>query len=483
MPNFQVLPPDTRAISFPDFILELGEYEFESSLEALAHLSWVGAEKDPEGFAKTASLLAQVARGLLLSQSFPNDLNSNIQPDREAFVKWNEKILAVAEHPAGAQDQNHANKVLVATSQEQFPFQDGSSKDGIRRFYRLLCSSTSAEMCNLDWSAQLGVSLEAYFYVWISFSALFSMNNGVVQDRIQFEDDAMEASFASIGITLSSIGKAIELIAENPLNFLHMEEGTKHKRELRRFDPNPLLSKPIVRLSGGRICCPVPDAFENAVGSGLYYQGFAIWGSSFSKILGDEFEDYIGEQLQLLGAERVHRVQRSGHGPKRCDWIVMFDSFALLVEVKIQRLNASARAGGVDFESEIEKVISEPLRQINATALAVRSDSADFGYVPQEFELRGLVVSLEPFFLANTVGKNVALVKEEIPTLFVSAKELEDLVSSAQSSEAEALIVNCQDESMHIGMPMWEVMNLVSYPVTANPIINRALDGAPWANF
>jgi hypothetical protein len=483
MPTFQVLPSGIRAISFPDFISELSEYEFGSSLEALAHISWAASEKDPKGFIKDASLLAQVARGLLLSQSFPNNVNSKIQPDQEAFVRWKEKIVAVAEHPADAQDQHHDEKVFVATSYEQFPFQDGSSQDAIRRFYRLLCSPTTEKMINLDWSTHLGVSLDTNFYVWISFWAFFRANNGVTSDLIQFGDAAMEANLASIGITISSISKSIDIIAENPSKFVDLEEGSKQGWELRRYDPNPLLSKPIVRVSGGRICCPVPSAYENAVGSGLYYTGVAIWGNSFANILGAEFEAYIGEQFQLLGVARVHQVPRKDHGPKRCDWIVIFDSFALLVEVKVQRLNASARAGGVDFEKEIEKVISEPLKQINATAQDVSSGQADFDYIPQGFALRGMVVTLEPFFLANTVGKKVALEKESIPTLFVSSKELEELVSCTLLSEAEALIINCQDDPKNAGMPMWEVMNRVDYPSTTNPIVNQALDRAPWSNF
>lgn len=483
MPNFHVLPLGTRAISFPDFILELRDYEFESSLEAVAHLSWATTDNHPDEFVMALSLLAQVARGLLLSQSFPNNVNSKIQPDRDAFNEWNEKILAVAEHPADAKDRHHDEKVLVATSHEQFPFQDGSSHDGIRRFYRLLCSPTTVEMINLDWSTKLGVSLDAYFYVWISLSTLLRANNGIMRDRIQFEDAAMEENFASIGITLSSISKALDIFSEKPLNFVHLEEGTKKGRELRRYDPNPLFSKPLVGLSGGRICCPVPGAFENTVGSGLYYKGLEIWPTSFTGNLGQEFEAYIGEQLRLLGTDRVHRVPRNDHGPKRCDWIVMFDSFALLVEVKIQRLNASARAGGTDFEKEIEKVISEPLKQIKDTVQDVRSDHADFSYIPSEFELRGLVVALEPFFLANSVGKKVALEREVIPTLFVSSKELEELVSCTLLSEAEAMIINCQDDPKNVGMPMWEVMNRVNYPSTTNPIINQALDRAPWSNF
>ena len=480
MSEFHHLEGVTRSLSYAEFLSEMQSPLPHSALIAISRLSWQLEEKTTKQNRHLPVFFAQSARAILSTYVRSNDVENIERITKETFNRWFESYQSIDERPSTPDDPNFLNRIKIAVSFESFGFQDDSFRESIGRYYVLYCRSVLGRLSRRDWTEALGVSIEEYFHIWISLSALSRSQNGLIGRKIALGDELVKNNFEKYKITPSKIELVINLLASPPENYSNMEMGTREQRELRRFDPNPLLIKPLVEIEQDVLCIPVPHYLNNAASNGLYFKGIDKW-STFTEDLGKEFEEYMGEHLKLLGTARIFRVARQKTGEERCDWIVLLDSFALLVETKIQRLSAASRAGGSALQDDIEKVISKPSSQINATVTAINRGDDDFKYIPRDFPLRGLVVSLEPFYLANSIGIELALVKASIPTTFASANELEDLVSPKNPKLLDSTLKKLQDDLNLSKQSVWEVLNSIGYPRVLSPIIEGALDSAPWA--
>jgi hypothetical protein len=110
---------------------------------------------------------------------------------------------------------------------------------------------------------------------------------------------------------------------------------------LDRYAFNPLTSRPLVRLSDGRLIAPVRHLIPRRLTPlELCYVGLGRWRTAFTRDLGELHEDYVGRQFATLPAVSVHPevVYREGRQEaKSIDWFVVFDDLVLLVETKATR--------------------------------------------------------------------------------------------------------------------------------------------------
>lgn len=174
---------------------------------------------------------------------------------------------------------------------------------------------------------------------------------------------------------------------------------------LRRFTFNPLAGRPAVLGFDSWLLCPAPQyIWRKASPMGIYYSGKDHFGTGFPEETGFLFEEYIGRNLRLLRdadvvpeiSYRVGRDTRQG-----VDWIVVFEDLVLLVEVKSTMPTEPVRlgiAGGLDH---IARKIGRAYTQINTTAGLIARRHPDFAAIPADRPCQGLVVTLEPFHIAN----------------------------------------------------------------------------------
>ncbi|MFF3675860.1 hypothetical protein ACFYYS_18025 [Streptomyces sp. NPDC002120] len=125
---------------------------------------------------------------------------------------------------------------------------------------------------------------------------------------------------------------------------------------LRRYTPNPLRARPLVRGYGCDYLIPVTSAVLGKVSPmGLYYTGQDHYKKrddddqtllAFTRDLGELFEQYVGRHLRLLpGAEVYPEIVYGENGEKSIDWIVVLPGLVLLVEAKAFRPPPASGSG------------------------------------------------------------------------------------------------------------------------------------------
>ncbi|MFP5355459.1 MAG: hypothetical protein ACLGIK_09985, partial [Gemmatimonadota bacterium] len=137
--------------------------------------------------------------------------------------------------------------------------------------------------------------------------------------------------------------------------------------------------------------------------TGLYFDGVDAWGSAFTDSLGCGFETYIGRQLDHLEHVDVHPEITFGSPEQRTvDYFVVTDEIVLLVEVKASRPVTAMRHGTEAADEDFVRKIGHAVGQIRRTMDMLAAGHPAVGRIPRDRPVRGLIVTLEPFHLANT---------------------------------------------------------------------------------
>ncbi|MFE3129335.1 hypothetical protein ACFXHD_38640 [Streptomyces hydrogenans] len=259
---------------------------------------------------------------------------------------------------------------------------------------------------------------------------------------------------------------------------------------LRRYTPNPLRARPLVRDYGCDYLIPVTSAVLGKVSPmGLFYTGQEHYKEkgeddeaflAFTRDLAELFEQYVGQHLRLLpGAEVIEEIAYGkGGGSKSVDWIVILPNLVLLVEAKSARPTAQLRLGPQDdFSKELNKKVGGAIgKQIPNTAKQIRDRTKEFQHIPDDRPMFGLVVTMEPYHFVNDPGVRNVLPPTDIPTLVAAVSELEDAVISTNPGLEQALLAR-------INQPApgeWNLRALVGERSGINPILDEAWAACPW---
>lgn len=176
---------------------------------------------------------------------------------------------------------------------------------------------------------------------------------------------------------------------------------------LRRFEYNPLTSRPAVMLPDGKPLVPQPHfAFQRVSVSAIYYAATESLdrhdGDKFTRDLGVAFQDYVGRQLSLIPDVEVLPEVLYDNDQRSIDWFVIFDDLVVLVEAKTTRLPVFARMGTNSLAEDLERSIGRAFCQVARTDRLLAENHPAFASVPKERPRRGLVVTLEPYWAVNT---------------------------------------------------------------------------------
>ena len=260
------------------------------------------------------------------------------------------------------------------------------------------------------------------------------------------------------------------------------ERHRDRTRRLRRYEFNPLVARPFVKMHDGRYLAPQPHLVTQRLSlSTLYYLGADAIGDAFTRDFGRMFETYIGMQLsQLLDDVSVHGETVYGGDQRGVDWIIVWPDLVVLVEVKSSRLTLSARMGMPQMGDDFDRAIGKAFRQVDRTAAMIQSEHRAFAHVPHDRPIIGLVVTLEPFWIANSpLARSVMTTPEpRVPTLVASAREVERLVSVALASPVApvltALTLDHERRTWSLGAALQDL------PSERNPLLDAAWARYPW---
>ncbi|MCX4743934.1 NERD domain-containing protein [Kitasatospora sp. NBC_01287] len=260
--------------------------------------------------------------------------------------------------------------------------------------------------------------------------------------------------------------------------------GASHP-QLRRFTHNPLLTRPAVTGFGDAwLLCPVPQLVHRKAGpAGLYFTGFASHGQSFSIETGYLFEQYVGRQLRLLADADVlpEITYLVGKKQKResVDWIVVFDDLVLLVEVKACMPTENARLGLAFGVEETIRKIGKAYEQINRTEDLIANGRPAFAAVPKDRPRHGIVVTLEPFPIANAPFPAPGLPTTALPVTVASAQEIEYLVMLTDTSASTLLLARAADPEQST----WSLdAVLAHHSADRNPILDDVWNSYLWSS-
>lgn len=246
----------------------------------------------------------------------------------------------------------------------------------------------------------------------------------------------------------------------------------------RRFGFNPLSKYPVVSGFADRWHIPVPHLLIlKASCLGIFYAGLDRWGKTFADDLGPLFESYIGNQLADLGGTVIPEIQYDHDNKRSVDWLVILDECVLLVEVKSTRPTEKLRWGGPEAGAELERTLAKGVGQLDKTAQLIRDGHAAFDEVPKDRPIIGLVVTMEPFSVANTPFLSSLLSTVSIPYRICSAQEIEGLVRLAEptiGAQLHAYMID-PERTGHSIKPLME-----GRPLRDNPILQSAWDSFVW---
>lgn len=168
---------------------------------------------------------------------------------------------------------------------------------------------------------------------------------------------------------------------------------------------NPLAVRPVIAVHADRWLCPIPRlALRRASLQSLYFDGRdAFGGDTFSTELGRAFEEYVHAVLKMLEPTGVvHREITYDKSQKRSvDFMVVLDDVVLLIEAKACRPIEELRLGHPKGIEDLQKKIDRAFGQIGRSADLIAQQHPAFQAIPNDRPVLGLVLTIEPFFLAR----------------------------------------------------------------------------------
>jgi len=272
--------------------------------------------------------------------------------------------------------------------------------------------------------------------------------------------------------------------ATDTLAFRREEKDNRRSRdpELRRFEHNPLRSRPFLTGFGPAYLTPAPRAIiGKASPLGLYHTGVKVLGDAFAQDFGELLEQYVGRQLQLLTDVTVlpEITYRSGRSQRSSvDWIVIFDDLVLLVEVKSRRPTQELRLASERRVDELNRMLAHAYEQIDTTAKLIAERHSAFTQVPADRPALGLIITQEPFHVANAPFQRQHLPATDTSIAVAGVSELEGLVTVIDMPVSRILRDRAADEERST----WALQSaLTGHEHCRNAVLDAAWNTYPWA--
>ena len=435
---------------------------------------------DPSDYVQRFNL-AGVARTALISANDHRTQPVTTVDLREMCTRY----VNIENVPDSDDDPDHQSlrSILNPLVYEQLPYQSKLAYD-VGRSLSLLTDHTgtcSTAPQPAAWAGHLGVPLEMFLQLGFAMYVAALSNGGVI-NRDVLRMDHVAPIFTPLtpdeGLAIMS-----RWFAATPEQLRDVGAG-EEKRGKEKWSFNPLVEKPMVALPNGDFVMPSPRLVVNRITpTSLYFIGRAGFGDSFPNSLGCLFEEYVGSQLRLLNHAEV-RSEISYGSPikKTIDFFVITPEVVLLVEVKASRPTEETRFGTPPGDADVRKKIGKAYSQIDNTAHLLRAGHRDLAEIPNDRPLCGLVVTLEPFHLINTVVYADLLHPPSIPTTVASSSELEAVVTAlSDKPDTGAHLLNALTSTTE---PVRSLEHAITDPLIGNnPILYDAWERftAPWA--
>ena len=369
-----------------------------------------------------------------------------------------------------------AHTILTSITHEQFPYQESMFEEVARA--QALFGHPVAGVDPFPWEEVIGVPLEAAIGASLVVAALTGAQQGRF-DPAWFDQDGVDGVFgrfmpkdtllagaAYLTCTLASARKA-----GLPPDGLPWSA--------RRFAYNPLTSTPLVDLGAAGTWAPLSTAVARSVTpANLYYAGMASGRSGFGKDLGLRVQAYVGRQLRdIENLEILPEVVYGRRGGEdSADWFIIADEAVVIVEAKSARMSLAAKGADSSLPGHVARSIGRGREQIDTTARLIREKHPAFSRIPSDRRMVGLVVTSEPFYMANS-GLPAYGAHGEIQTLVASLRDIE-LIAAVPGQQLVPALLDVMDDPEQSA---WSLFSSLQ-PRFPEPRRNKVLDAA-WSEF
>jgi hypothetical protein len=223
---------------------------------------------------------------------------------------------------------------------------------------------------------------------------------------------------------------------------------------------------------------PVPaQLFRKVSPLGLYYMGVKKWENAFAEDVGELFEQYVGRQLQQISSATVYPEVVYGKASERSvDWIVVCPDAVILVEVKSVRPTDAIRLGKPEAEDEFRRMLGHAFKQLSTTNELIASQHPKFANIPADRPRVGLVVTMEPFEIANAKPLfNFHEVEPTIPAHVCASIDIERLVTLQDQGVGSFLTEMLTDQA--------QVGHRISTALKGHSLAHNAVLDQAWASY
>lgn len=478
-----------RMNSGPEMSLRFGEfrqvirrYPPSELLPALARLALVGGSPPYTAAVLSAAVpwaIALAARECVL---WGNEYrNAEVTGDSlRVIMNAHNNIYEDQHYPT----ENSALDILIRLAYEQFPYQESIFEE-ISRSHALMVqgpAEIATEVLNGSaWAQLLGAPLGEVVGATFFLQVATNDNDGwfdhawLDRDDLQpiyklWRREVIEARADQLSSTFDEFKEAYAAVPRPPPGY-------------ERYAYNPLLKRPLLRMPGGLLLAPQPALIMRTVSPGaLYYRGMEEFDQPFARDLGHLTEHYVGRQLRSitpgpdLHPEIVYREGRDEL--KSIDWFLVFPSVVIMFEVKSARFGLLERAAFGDYQDKVKALLNKATEQLDRSSQALAACNPAFAHVPRDRPRIGIIVTNEPYYLANSPLVREMLTEVPFPTLTASLRDIEFLVTLPLNEVERQLVAIANDRERST----WNLGNSLDASARSkrNVILQDAWEAYPW---
>ena len=388
-----------------------------------------------------------------------------------------------------AHDPNDASETvgafLVRTSYEQFPYQQSHFEE-ISRLGALFDAVEELKTEILDRALierVLGVPLEKFVLAGFVFATSAQANTGFFDPKWPALREGVHAIDRQFPIDTVRQVFEEQFLADFEQIRADAKKTEQPDMRLRHHEFNPLVSRPFVTLPDGRHIAPQPHfVFQRLSPSALYYAAVDVLdteqANAFTRDIGLVCQDYVGRQLGLIPNAIVLPEIGYDDDQLSVDWFVVLDDLVLLVEVKSTRMSHLARMGGNKLKGDINRSLGKAYKQVRRTHDLLAAGHAAFAEIPTDRPRIAIIVTLKPYWAANSPFIAEFLPEPTIPTSVASVRALERLVDVLRTVGGPDPLLKVLDDP---DRRMWNLENaLPEIEMTKNPLLDAAWNRFPF---
>ncbi|MDO8684867.1 MAG: hypothetical protein Q7N50_15495 [Armatimonadota bacterium] len=323
----------------------------------------------------------------------------------EAVNHYNQYDMPLSSNPTD-------EEILQATirmAYQQFPYQNvwWGGMNAARFIYRKL-SQTSALSLHERVIDLFGVEYNLLLDICVCL--YMAVHNHVKTSRCP------SFSFTDISHLLRwwdppTLHKVIDGISQTQNEFrVNCEVNRSTNPNLRKYDFNPLLFKPVVRI-GKRYYIPIPAMILLWATEGIHYRlsehakNIVGNGGAFFGEFGHAFESFVADLLDCSCRRYIPEALIRNNKQKAADFVLLEGNRALIIECKTKRRHLKHKYGVIDAIDNDYKEVVHGLKQCISTETLIRNGtlkSPQFPELNNISEFFYAVVTLGDFYQANS---------------------------------------------------------------------------------